>query len=306
MKLLTVPVGIAALLMVLAVGLAAGLWGRGYPATDRALTQAVSPMAVPTPRSDSLRRAANATPTARSDSLRREGDTTNFMQRFVGVVDFARSDDSVSHQVTAYAADAPTSPRPAVPTRGIVPTHIAAVSAPTTAPARAVTHTMQLASLEPTPQDSPSQRALAQPSPPVVDRDAHAAVYDISAHTVYLPDGRKLEAHSGIGHRIDNPRYVEEKNRGPTPPNVYELSLREHIFHGVRALRLTPIGDGRMYGRDGILAHSYMLGPNGQSNGCVAVRNYPALLQAFMSGEVQRLIVVDHLKTSNPRVASLQ
>ena len=297
MKLLSVPVGIAALLASLAGGLVGELWGRGGPATDRSLMQVASLSAIPTPRSDSLRRGLNATPTAHTDSLRRDVNTTNFMQRFVGDVDFARSDDSVSYQVAAYAADAPASRPPAVPSRGIVPTH-AAAPAGAVATTRPAANTMRLASLEPVPQDAPA------PAP--ADTGGHTAIYDISAHTVYLPDGRKLEAHSGIGHRIDNPRYVEEKNRGPTPPNIYDLSLREHVFHGVRALRLTPVGDGRMYGRDGILAHSYMLGPNGQSNGCVAVRNYPALLQAFMSGEVQRLVVVDHLKTNNPRIASLR
>jgi hypothetical protein len=292
MKVLSVPVGIAALLAALAVGLVVGLWGRGDPATDRSLMQAVS-----TPRSDSLRRALNATSPTRSDSLRREANTTNFMRRFVGVVDFARSDDSVTYQVAVNDANAPAPP---APTRSVVPTHAAAPVRPI-ADARPAASAVRLASLEPTPQASPPQSSPALP-----DMDARTAIYDIAAHTVYLPDGRKLEAHSGIGHRLDDPRYVDAKNRGPTPPNVYELALREHIFHGVRALRLIPVGDGRMYGRDGILAHSYMLGPNGQSNGCVAVRNYPALLQAFTSGEVQRLVVVEHLKSSNPRIASLR
>jgi hypothetical protein len=48
-------------------------------------------------------------------------------------------------------------------------------------------------------------------------------------------------------------------------------------FHGVRAIRLVPVGDGKMFGRDGLLAHSYMLGPNGQSNGCVSFSDYPCL-----------------------------
>ena len=40
-------------------------------------------------------------------------------------------------------------------------------------------------------------------SPPY---DRQTAVYDISAHTVYLPDGTRLEAHSGLGSKIDDPR----------------------------------------------------------------------------------------------------
>lgn len=125
--------------------------------------------------------------------------------------------------------------------------------------------------------------------------DSHTAVYDIEAHTVYLPGGDRLEAHSGLGKRLDDPRYVSEKNRGPTPPNVYDLVLRSEPFHGVRAIRLNPVGEGNMFGRDGMLAHTYMLGPSGQSFGCVSFRDYHAFLQAFLEGEVNRLIVVPHV-----------
>ncbi len=130
------------------------------------------------------------------------------------------------------------------------------------------------------------------------DSDSHTAIYDIAARTVYLPNGHRLEAHSGLGSRLDDPRYIKTKMQGPTPPNVYNLTLRERLFHGVRAIRLVPADDGKMFGRDGILAHSYMLGPNGQSNGCVSFRNYPAFLDAFLKGEVNRLVVVEHLATT--------
>jgi hypothetical protein len=113
-----------------------------------------------------------------------------------------------------------------------------------------------------------------------------------------------LEAHSGLGSRLDDPRYVSEKDRGPTPPNVYDLSLREEPFHGVRAIRLIPVGGGNMFGRDGMLAHSYMLGPTGQSNGCVSFSDYSAFLNAFLSGEINRLVVVEHLATApTPKTA---
>ena len=52
-----------------------------------------------------------------------------------------------------------------------------------------------------------------------------------------------------------------------------------------------------MFGRDGILAHHYLLGPNGQSNGCVSLADYPAFLNAFLSGEIDRLVVVERLET---------
>lgn len=125
--------------------------------------------------------------------------------------------------------------------------------------------------------------------------DRWTAVYDVAGHTVYLPNGTRLEAHSGLGDRLDDPRHVNERNRGATPPNVYQLEPREALFHGVQALRLKPIGNGNLYGRAGLLAHTYMLGPNGDSNGCVSFKNYAAFLQAYQNGEIKRLVVVSSL-----------
>ncbi|TLG78035.1 DUF2778 domain-containing protein [Methylocystis sp. B8] len=131
---------------------------------------------------------------------------------------------------------------------------------------------------------------------PVARYDRYTAVYDISAHTVYLPDGKKLEAHSGLREHLDDPRFVHLRMRGATPPHVYDLSPREALFHGVQALRLTPIGgEGAIFGRAGLLAHTYMLGPNGDSNGCVSFRDYQAFLRAYKNGEIRRLAVVAHL-----------
>ena len=131
------------------------------------------------------------------------------------------------------------------------------------------------------------------PKQPEVDR--RTAVYDITARTVYLPNGERLEAHSGFGRFMDDPRHVSRKNRGATPPNTYKLTLRESLFNGVRAIRMTPVGDGEMYGRDGILAHSYLLGSSGQSHGCVSFKDYPKFLQAFLRGEIDRIEVVTRL-----------
>jgi len=134
--------------------------------------------------------------------------------------------------------------------------------------------------------------------------DSRTAIYDIAARTVYLPNGRRLEAHSGLGDHMDDARYVNLKRQGPTPPNTYKLVMREEPFHGVRAIRLVPVGDGKMFDRDGLLAHSYMLGPNGQSNGCVSFSDYPAFLDAYLKGEVDRLVVVEHLATApGPKTA---
>jgi Protein of unknown function (DUF2778) len=124
--------------------------------------------------------------------------------------------------------------------------------------------------------------------------DKSTAIYDISARTVYLPNGAKLEAHSGLREYLDDPRYVNVRMHGATPPGTYELKLRESLFHGVRALRLAPIGSN-VFGRAGLLAHTYMLGPNGDSNGCVSFKDYDAFLQAYLSGEVKRLTVVARL-----------
>jgi hypothetical protein len=141
---------------------------------------------------------------------------------------------------------------------------------------------------------------LAPPVNPPTSYDQSTAIYDISAHTVYLPDGMRLEAHSGLGDRIDDPRFVDERDHGATPPGVYQLTLRESLFHGVQALRLNPIGGGFTFNRVGLLAHPYMLGPNGDSNGCVSFKTYDVFLRAFQSGGVKRLAVVARW-TGGPR-----
>jgi hypothetical protein len=146
-------------------------------------------------------------------------------------------------------------------------------------------------------------KVALNPAPPP-ELNSKTAVYDISARTVFLPNGKKLEAHSGLGDKMDDPRYVAVRMRGATPPNVYDLKLREALFHGVRAIRLNPVNENAMFGRDGILAHTYMLGPNGQSNGCVSFRDYDKFLQAFLNGEIDRLVVVSNLGNTPYHVVS--
>jgi hypothetical protein len=154
-----------------------------------------------------------------------------------------------------------------------------------------------------------------QPLPPERPRDGSSflrhvdsktAVYDIAAHTVYMPDGTRLEAHSGRGRYRDDPDAVHKKNRGPTPPNVYDLKMREARFHGVRAIRLNPVPGSTMFGRDGMLAHTYMLGSRGQSQGCVSFKKYNKFLRAFLRGEVTRMVVVPRLGTEISQLASAQ
>lgn len=119
------------------------------------------------------------------------------------------------------------------------------------------------------------------------------AVYDISAAKVYMPDGSVLEAHSGIGHMADNPKYAHVKMKGPTPPHAYNLKMREKRFHGVEAIRMLPVDGRNKFGRDGFLTHSYLLrGGREESHGCVAFANYDKFLRAFKAGKVRQMVVV--------------
>jgi hypothetical protein len=134
------------------------------------------------------------------------------------------------------------------------------------------------------------QNPMLGGSPPY---DRQTAVYDISARTVYLPDGTRLEAHSGLGSRLDDPRSSSMRMVGVTPPHIYELKPREALFHGVPALRLNPIGgEGKIFNRSGLLAHTFMLGPNGDSNGCVSFKDYYAFLDAYRNKGIRRLAVL--------------
>ncbi len=133
----------------------------------------------------------------------------------------------------------------------------------------------------------------SKPGTKLPANDGLTAIYDIKARTVYLPDGSKLEAHSGLGPKMDDPRYAHVRMHGVTPPHVYDLAPREALFHGVEALRMHPVGGAQaIYGRAGILTHSYLLGPNGDSNGCVSFKDYDAFLRAYKAGKVRRMVVV--------------
>ncbi|QKK23951.1 DUF2778 domain-containing protein [Rhizobium hidalgonense] len=171
---------------------------------------------------------------------------------------------------------------------------------------------------KPAPTAKGSQRAepalaYAQPNSPIQDDEddavprydkpvfspklrAGVAIYDIENSTVYLPNGERLEAHSGLGKMRDNPRFANKKMRGPTPPHTYALTMRESLFHGVEALRLTPLeGSDAIYDRVGLLAHTYMLGKNGDSNGCVSFKDYKRFLAAYKRGDIKQLVVVPRL-----------
>jgi hypothetical protein len=191
------------------------------------------------------------------------------------------------------ARPTPGNPAPPAQVASIASESDAAVKAPSLPPP-APAATPPAPAATPTPGGSGKGSGWFGPGVPQASQgyDRQTAVYDILARTVYMPDGTRLEAHSGLGDRLDDPRYVNEQARGATPPHLYELTLREDSFHGVQALRLTPIGEGDLYGRAGLLAHPYMLGPNGDSNGCVSVKDYDAFLRAYENGQIKRLMVV--------------
>lgn len=155
------------------------------------------------------------------------------------------------------------------------------------------TDKIKLASL--TPGDGLFAKA---PDLAALGYDSRTAVYDISAKALYLPSGVALEAHSGMGALMDDPQHVDQRMVGATPPATYDLKPREKLFHGVRALRLTPTDGTSALGRVGLLTHNYMLGPRGDSNGCVSIKDYDRFLKAYDNGEFNRLIVVPSLSGS--------
>lgn len=166
--------------------------------------------------------------------------------------------------------------------------------------------------------DTAPRQALAYASPDVDNKEmglppkaavapkmqAGVAIYDISAKTVFLPDGTRMEAHSGLGDFRDNPKYINVKGKGPTPPNTYKLSMRETPFHGVPALRMTPQDRTRMHGRDGILAHTYLRRRPGDSAGCIAFKDYYKFLKYYKRGDVHTIVVVDSMRGAEPQKRS--
>ena len=119
---------------------------------------------------------------------------------------------------------------------------VAAVSTETDERTSSVQRTARLPSRDPEQRATAhpavgrsAQRAASLASPPVagsakkirlaalempkgsslsLDPDSRTAIYDITARTVYMPDGRRLEAHSGLGDRMDDPRPCQREERG--------------------------------------------------------------------------------------------
>ncbi|MBK8457013.1 MAG: DUF2778 domain-containing protein [Phyllobacteriaceae bacterium] len=103
----------------------------------------------------------------------------------------------------------------------------------------------------------------------------------------------------------DNPRYIAHKMNGPTPPDVYKLSMREKRFHGVAAIRMTPVDGRSKHGRTGFLAHTALVRGTNGSHGCVAFKDYQTFLKAFKSGKITHMVVVNRKSDAPKYLASL-
>ena len=80
--------------------------------------------------------------------------------------------------------------------------------------------------------------------------------------------------------------------------------VKSAVFPGYRMI---PVDGNATLGRSGLLAHSYLLGPNADSNGCVSIKDYEKFLRAFKSGGIKRLVVVPSLNDrvlASPRSTS--
>jgi hypothetical protein len=99
-----------------------------------------------------------------------------------------------------------------------------------------------------------------------------------------------------MGAFRDDPDHVDVRMQGATPPAVYSLKPREREFHGVAALRMTVADGTDINGRSGLLVHSFMLGPNGDSNGCISVKEFDRFRRAYDDGQFTHIAVVNSLK----------
>lgn len=176
-----------------------------------------------------------------------------------------------------------------------------------------------VARTKPERQDDKEDVAIAKPERSLFDdffksegsttgwpgRGTKVAIYDVSNATVYMPDGTKLRAHSGIGKMRDNPRYEHVKMTGPTPAGIYRLKMREQRFYGVEAIRMTSIDGRDPKNRTGLLTHTNLLRGQKGSHGCVAFQNYEPFLNAFKRGQITMMVVVPELPSSRTQLAAL-
>ena len=110
-------------------------------------------------------------------------------------------------------------------------------------------------------------------SSPSASYDRWTAVYDVAAHTVYLPNGTRLEARSGLGNRLAR------------------STLRKHGTAFPRSTSVAPYTDWqrRLFGRTGLLAHTYMLSPNGNSRKFQIAAQHQLLAHPLVVGRVCKI-----------------
>ena len=116
-------------------------------------------------------------------------------------------------------------------------------------------------------------------------------------------------ARKGFTAVAKNPVFVEKYDRAKwdftkIAPLVASSGVQAVLFigsgnavaDGIEAIRMTPVGDSRMYNRDGFLTHTYLLRRRGDSSGCVVFEDYNRFLNAFKRGNVKTLVVVPSMR----------
>jgi hypothetical protein len=175
-------------------------WRRALPAIPTA-ARGASPTA-PSSRWPAVPERSPTTaavPASSADRLLVDDRLAFFDERFVGAA--LSGTASAGAAETGEQGDAPFPYSLDLPEKGTQPS--TSRSAPKPAPS--------------SPLASAAKKRLhiadASPDANSLQADSHTAIYDIAARTVYLPNGRRLEAHSGLGDLMDDPRYINVKAR---------------------------------------------------------------------------------------------
>lgn len=123
--------------------------------------------------------------------------------------------------------------------------------------------------------------------------DRQTAVYDISAHTVYLPDGTRPEAHPARPKLDDRACCVRRDDWKVTPPHIYE-SRRRAKRCSMACSRLVAHaigGEDKIFGCRPPRITTYMLGSNGDPMAVCRSRITAAVFNAYRNHGIRRLAV---------------
>jgi hypothetical protein len=88
---------------------------------------------------------------------------------------------------------------------------------------------------------------------PARDYAKSTAAYDFTAGSWYPPNGTRLENRSGLGDKLDHPRFVDELERAAMPSHLDERMPRSALFPMVQALLLPPICTSFWFSRTRLL-----------------------------------------------------